>query len=102
VRDGDALKANATMVVAFPANPAWWKSPGWWPPRIKSATVSTANAFRFAPLPAGEYFVAAISRTFIESWREPEFLARVAPLATRVTLSWSGKSNLDLHPVVVR
>jgi hypothetical protein len=53
-------------------------------------------------LPAGEYYVAAISRSFTDTWREAEFLARVAPLATRVTLTWSGKSTVDLQAQVVR
>ena len=102
VRDGQGLKADATMVIAFPVEAAQWKNTGWWPSRVKTATLASANTFRLTTLPAGDYLVAAISRSFIENWRDPEFLARVAPLATRVTLSWGGASTLDLQPVVVR
>lgn len=102
VRDAEALKADATMVIAFPVEEALWKNTGLWPARVKSATVSRARAFQFRSLPAGEYYVVAISRSFIATWREPEFLARVAQMATRVTLEWSGKSVLDLQAVALR
>jgi carboxypeptidase family protein len=102
VRDGQNLKAGETMVIAFPVEAAQWKNTGWWPSRVKTATLESANSFRFTTLPAGDYLVAAISRSFMENWRDPEFLARAAPLATRVTLTWGGASTLDLQAVVVR
>jgi len=102
VRDSESLKADATMVIAFPVDPSLWKNTGLWPAGMKSAIVSSANRFQIRSLPAGEYYVAAISRSFTDSWREAEFLARVAPQATRVTLTWSGRSTLDLQAQVVR
>jgi hypothetical protein len=102
VRDSQGLKAGDTMVIAFPVEAAQWKNTGWWPSRVKAATLASANSFRLPTLPAGDYLVAAISRSFAENWRDPEFLARVAPLATRVTLTWGGTSTLDLQAVEVR
>jgi hypothetical protein len=69
---------------------------------VKSATVSSSNAYRFSTLPAGDYFVAAISRSFADSWREPAFLTRAARTASRVTLTWAGKSRLDVNVAVIR
>jgi hypothetical protein len=102
VRDSENLKADATMVIAFPVEPSLWKNTGLWPSATKNTIVSSANRFQLRSLPAGEYYVAAISRSFSDTWREAEFLARVAPHATRVTLTWSGKSTLDLQAQVVR
>jgi hypothetical protein len=102
VRDSDDLKADATMVIAFPVDPAQWKNTGLDPARMKTVSVSSTRAFVFPPLPAGDYFVAAISRSFTETWREPAFLSRVAQQASRVTLNWGGKSTVDLTAAVIR
>jgi hypothetical protein len=102
VRDSDDLKADATMVIAFPVDQAQWRNTGLDPARMKTATVSSARAFSFTTLPAGDYFLAAISRSFTDTWREPAFLSRVAQQASRVTLSWGGKSTMDLTAAVIR
>jgi hypothetical protein len=102
VRDSDDLKADATMVVVFPVDQAQWKNTGLDPARMKAVAVSSTRAFVFPTLPAGDYFVAAISRSFTETWREPAFLSRVAQQASRVTLSWGGKSTVDLTAAVIR
>jgi hypothetical protein len=102
VRDSDDLKADATMVIAFPVDQAQWRNTGLDPARMKTTTVSSARAFSFTTLPAGDYFLAAISRSFTDTWREPAFLSRVAQQASRVTLSWGGKSTMDLTAAVIR
>jgi hypothetical protein len=102
VRDDVGLKAGETMVIVFPLEAAQWKNTGWWPARVKAATLTSANNFRLSTLPAGDYLAAAISRSHVENWRDPDFLVRVAPLATRVTLTWGDTSTLDLRAVVVR
>jgi len=102
VRSTDDLKADQTMVIAFPVDPASWTNTGLWPTRMSVAAVSSANRYKFATLPEGEYLVAAISRSFTEVWRDPAFLERVARSASRVALRWSGKSTLDLAATVIR
>jgi hypothetical protein len=102
VRDSDDLKADATMVIAFPVDQAQWRNTGLDPARMKTTTVSSARAFSFTTLPAGDYFLAAISRSFTDTWREAAFLSRVAQQASRVTLSWGGKSTMDLTAAVIR
>jgi len=102
MRSTDDLKADQTMVIAFPVDPASWTNTGLWPTRMSVAAVSSANRYKFATLPEGEYLVAAISRSFTEVWRDPAFLERVARSASRVALRWSGKSTLDLAATVIR
>ena len=102
VRDSDDLKADATMVIVFPVEQAQWKNTGLDPARMKTVAVSSTRAFVFPALPAGDYFIAAISRSFTETWREPAFLSRVAQQASRVTLTWGGKSTVDLTAAVIR
>jgi Carboxypeptidase regulatory-like domain len=102
VRDSDDLKADATMVIVFPADPALWKNTGLWPGRMKTASVSSRNAFRLTGLPAGDYLVAAVSRSFSSTWREPEFLVQASRTASRVTLAWADKSTLEVKATVVK
>jgi hypothetical protein len=102
VRDSDDLKADATMVIAFPVDQSQWKNTGLDPARMKTVAVSSGRAFVFPPMPAGDYLIAAISRSFTDTWREPAFLSRVAQQASRVTLTWGGKSTVDLTATVIR
>jgi len=102
VRSTDDLKADQTMVIAFPVDSASWTNTGLWPTRTAVAAVSSTNRYKFATLPEGEYLVAAISRSFTEVWRDPAFLERVARSASRVALTWSRTSALDLTATVIR
>lgn len=102
VRGTADLNADATIVIAFPTEPQTWNNNGFWPARVKSASVSSSNGYRFSNLPAGDYYIAAISRSFADTWREPAFLTRVARTASRVTLAWAAKSRLDINVAVIR
>jgi len=102
VRGTEELKAEETMVIAFPVEPALWNNTGLWPARVKSAAVSSAHSYRFASLPAGDYLVVAVNRSFTNTWRDPEFIARAARSASRVTLTWGAKSALDVNVAVIR
>jgi hypothetical protein len=102
VRGSDELKAEAALVIAFPADPAQWRNAGFWPSGMKAAPMSNAGTYRFANLPAGNYLVAAIDRARLATWRDPAFLEQVARVASRVTLTWGGKSSQDLTTTVVR
>lgn len=102
VRAGVDLKPESTMVVVFPADRANWTNTGLNPVRMKYGTVSSTNTYRFATLPAGDYLVAAIDRSHIQTWRDPEFLARLERVASRVTLSWGTRTNQDVTAVGIR
>jgi len=102
VRATEELKAENTIVIAFPFEATLWRGTGFYPARMKSAPVTTTGAYRFTALPAGDYLLLAIDRTHANTWRETAFLERVARFGTRVRLEWSGKPVQDLTPVVVR
>lgn len=102
VRASDDLKADATMVIAFPADPAQWRNIGFWPARMKAAAVSNIGTYLLASLPAGDYLVVAVDRSKATTWRDPAFLTQAARSASRVTLTWGGKTSQDVSTVVVR
>jgi hypothetical protein len=99
VRASSPEVADAALVVIFPVDPAAWPDTGFWPAHLKAATVSSTRTFEIATLPAGDYLVAAISRSRAEDWRDPTFLQKLAPAASRVSLAWGERRSVDLTVV---
>jgi len=102
VLGSEGLKADDTIVVMFPVDPAQWRNVGLWPKRMKTAPVSSTGAYKVVNLQAGDYFVAAIDRSHIADWREPALLEQLTRTATRLTLAWGAKSAQDLTAMTVR
>ena len=102
VRDGDGIKADSAIVVLFPAERAQWTHGGLWPQRLKTVPLSNAGTYSVTTAPAGDYLVAAIEAAHINTWMDPSFLARLERSATRVTLTWGGKTSQDLTVTGVR
>ena len=75
-------------VIYFPVEREQWTKFGFQPTRLRSVAVTTGGVFTITRIPAGEYLVIAVSDTLADRWQDPEFLTRVAPLATKVSLQW--------------
>jgi hypothetical protein len=102
VTDAQGTPASAGTVIAFPVEPAMWANYGLSPTRIKPVGVSNTGAYRLATLPAGEYFLIALSGVQPMAWQEPEFFKKASALATRVTVGWGDKKSVDLKFVDIR
>jgi len=102
VTDGQGTPAATGTVIAFPADPALWTNYGLAPTRIKPVGVSNTGAYRLATLPAGEYFLIALSGAQPMAWQDPEFFKKASALATRVSVGWSDKKSVDLKVTEVR
>ena len=48
------------------------------------------------PMPAGEYYVVAVPAARRDAWRDPQFLEKLASVATRVTVGWGETKTQDL------
>jgi hypothetical protein len=102
VRDGESLKADSAVVVIFPAERLQWTNAGLWPLRLTTVPLSNAGTYMVNTVPAGDYLIAAIDRSHVARWMDAAFLARLETVATRVTLTWGGKTSQDLTAVVVK
>lgn len=102
VRAQSGAAPESGIVVAFPTLPELRVNAGLSPIRMKSTPMQSNGTFRFANLPAGDYFVAAIDRSHFANWRDPEFLATLERTAARVTLAWGRTVNQDLTMTVAR
>ena len=90
------------MVVAFPVDARGWTSYGPTPRRLPSSNQDGSGPFAFSGLPNGEYYVAAIRQDAVREWRDPAFLKKLAPLATRVKVAEGLKASAALRVVDVR
>jgi hypothetical protein len=92
-----APEANASVVVFPAADRQQWSGYGSrFPRRVRSATVSLTGTYAVTALPPGDYFVAAIPDTLIDSWLDPKILETISRTATRVPLAENEKRSLDL------
>jgi hypothetical protein len=99
-QDGSVHESG--LVIIFPVQLALRTNTGLWSPRMTSSPLGSNGTFRSTTLPAGEYFVAAIDRSRMATWRDPEFLTLIERQAARVTLAWGQTVGQDLTMAVVR
>ncbi len=78
-----AQAASLYSIVVFAADKAQWR-PG--SRRVKVARAGTDAKFLIKDLPAGDYFMAAVSDFEPDDLRDPAFFEQLAPKAIRITL----------------
>ena len=81
-------------VVAFSADRSNWRHGS---RRNASARPATNGHFVISDLPAGEYYLAALTDLDPLEWQEASFLEQVAPAAVKVRLSEGEKKTQDLR-----
>lgn len=81
-------------VIAFSASRADWRFGA---RRNQSARPATDGRFVLTDLPAGEYFVAALTDLDPAEWQSPGFLEEIASAAIRITLAEGEKKRTDLR-----
>jgi uncharacterized protein (DUF2141 family) len=94
LRSETGTPASEYFVIAFSTDRSHWQ-PG--SRRSLSARPATDGSFLFSDLPAGEYFIAALSDLDPLEWQESAFLAQVVPAALKVTLVEGEKKRQDLR-----
>jgi protocatechuate 3,4-dioxygenase beta subunit len=85
VTGSTAAPVTDYTLVAFAEDKTFWTVAA--PRRIRAVRPDQAGVFKAVALPPGDYLVAAVERLESGSEWDPETLARLAPLATRVTLT---------------
>jgi protocatechuate 3,4-dioxygenase beta subunit len=81
--------------ILFPSDPEMWTVPG--AARFAMVRGDQDGRFSVRTLRPGSYYVAAIERLQAGQWTDPEYLARLRPSATRITLQEGDTRVLDLH-----
>jgi hypothetical protein len=95
--DASGKGVTSDTIILAPEDPRYW-TPG--TRRIRVAVPDASGRYMFSSLPAGQYWVAAV--TDLDRGREydPEFLKTLAPGSVRVTLGEGDTSqqNIRLAP----
>jgi hypothetical protein len=76
------VAAQYTVVVVT-ANPAWWKVPF---RRVFAVRPGPDGRFRVDDLPAGDYYLAAMTDLAPDDWRDPALLKELAASGTRISI----------------
>lgn len=74
----------AHLILVFTTNSDWWRDPF---RRVRVVRPSADGQFAFAGLPAGDYYLAALTEVAPDEWRDPGFLSEAIRAAIRVTVA---------------
>lgn len=110
VRDGQGRPAPLATILAFPTSARLWTtSPSTPARRIKLLKASANGSYQIAgtgytgsaALPAGEYFLIAPLEEPLADWQDPESLAHLSLVATRITVREGVPTTQDLRQVSI-
>jgi hypothetical protein len=94
LRDEVGRPASAFFVVIFTTDRAMWTSQS---RRIQSVRPATDGQFVVRSMPAGDYYVAALTDVEDGQWFDPDFLASLIPLAIPLTLTEGERRLQDIR-----
>jgi len=83
VEDASGEPVGDATVIAFSTNRQLWTPQS---RRIVPVRTGADGRFRFSSLPAGEYFLSAVTDVDRDEWYEPAYLDSIVPGATRVAV----------------
>jgi hypothetical protein len=93
VRDSGGNPAAAVTVIAFSADPQYWRAQS---RRIQSARSDSTGVYHVRGLPPGDYLLVAVDDAENGEWFDPSYLDQMKASATHVTLADGDTKTLDL------
>jgi hypothetical protein len=96
---GDASLTDRATVILFPADQSAWVGYGSSARRLRNVRADKTGAFTMGNLPAGDYYLAAVTEKIAVDWQNPEFLASLVSEAARVRLSDGQKQTQNVKVV---
>lgn len=93
VRDPTGTPVPALTVVAFSADPQYWRSQSRW---IQAGRTDQTGTYRLRNLPPGDYLLLVTDNVEQGEWYDPSFLEGVRNAATRISISEGDQKTQDL------
>ena len=93
---------DGVAVIVFPADAKAWMNTGATPRRMRKVATSDSGSYNIAALPAGSYYVAAVSETVASDWQDPAFLEQLAASAAHVQVGDGEAATQSLRVQEVR
>lgn len=94
VVDGQGRPTSAFPIVVFSTNETHWVAGS---RRVQQVRPSSDGSYRIAGLPAGEYYVGAVTALELDDLYEPSFLGQIVPIAFKITLADGETRQQDLR-----
>jgi len=92
--DGTGAPAPQFYVQVFPVDRALWTPRS---RRVKNVRAATDGRYSFKGLPAGEYYICALSEYDEQTMRDPSFLEELVAASYKLTLPDGGRITQDLR-----
>jgi hypothetical protein len=86
--------ATEFFVIVFPTERAWWR-PG--ARRVRATRPASDGRYSVIDLPAGDYFIAALTDVEPDEWRNPAFLAQLVGASIRITVRDGARTTQDIR-----
>jgi hypothetical protein len=93
VIDGQGRPSSAFPIIVFSTNPAHWAAGS---RRVQQVRPASDGSYRVSGLPAGEYYIGAVTTLDLEDLFDPLFLQQIVPIAFRIALAEGETRQQDL------
>ena len=93
VLDAQGRPSSAFPIIIFSTNSAHWAAGS---RRVQQVRPASDGSYRLSGLPAGEYYIGAVTTLDLEDLFDPLFLQQVVPIAFRITLADGETRQQDL------
>lgn len=101
-RHADGTIPETAAVVVFAADPAYWPRVGLGSRRQRVIVAAADGIYSLEGLPAGDYYIASVSRSAEADFTDPENMRQLIPLATRIAIADGAVRQLDIRVVELR
>ena len=93
VRDASSTPVPALTVIAFSADPQYWRAQSRW---IQAGRTDQTGTYHLRGLPPGDYFLVVSDSVEQGEWFDPAFLDQARTAATRITIADGDQKTQDL------
>jgi Carboxypeptidase regulatory-like domain len=93
---------EGVAVIVFPADSKAWMETNANPRRMRKVAVDDTGSYTVSPLPAGAYYVAAVSDSVAGDWQDPAFLEQLVTGAAHVQIDDGEKATQSLRIQEIR
>jgi uncharacterized protein (DUF2141 family) len=90
------------IVIAYPVDSAAWSSSGGLSRRMKTARAAKDGSYTLQPLPAGEYYLAAVQEDQVVDWQDPSLLQALSRVAMTIRLSDGEQKTQPLRSAAIQ
>jgi uncharacterized protein (DUF2141 family) len=92
----------AGLVLAFPVDADSWSSSGANARRLRVARADKSGAYSFPNLPAGDYYVAAVTDDTVDDWWDPALLRVLSRVARQIRLGDGEQRREELETAAIK